>query len=225
MKHSHFIWLVVVSFYVSLNVSGQNFVNLDFEDSIITSSQPFYGGFNIGMANVPGWTQNNGWGDANYPGGASLIYNNQTLDSPNVSIWDTTYPRPAIEGNYSIFLYGGSAAYAQAYPELATGASIFQTGQIPPNAKSISYWGDGLQATFNGQLLSFIDIGDAANHIIWSADISAYAGQTGELVFTAPWQSGGILDNIQFSTQPVPEPSVFAILALSGLVFGLRRSN
>jgi hypothetical protein len=216
MKHSHFICLVVVSFYVSLNVSGQGFVNLDFEDSIITSSQPSFLGFDFGMANVPGWTQNNGWGDSNYSGGTSLIYNNQTLDNPDISIWDTTYLRPAIDGNYSIYLYGGSVAYTHAYPGLPTGASISQTGQIPANAKSISYEGYGLQVFFNGQLLSFTD---------GSIDISAFAGQTGELTFAVPWQSQGVLDDIQFSTQPVPEPSFFGLLALGCVLFGLRRAN
>jgi hypothetical protein len=187
-----------------------SFLNLDFESSIITSSQPawWFNG-NTGKANMPGWTEFNGWGDTNYSGGASVIYNDQTLDAPGVSLWDKNYPNPAIQGNLSVYLYGGSSAYTQAYPGWPTGASIYQTLQIPITAKSISYWGlscyNGLQVTFNGQLLAFINTSNAANHSVYTADISAYAGQTGQLEFAAPWQSYGILDNIQFSSSPILE--------------------
>jgi hypothetical protein len=54
---------------------AQGFVNLDFEDSAIVSSQPTGYGWSYGTASVPGWTEYNGWGDANYSGGATLIYN------------------------------------------------------------------------------------------------------------------------------------------------------
>jgi hypothetical protein len=216
MKNMRFYCFAVVLILLLQNSIGQDFVNLDFEDSIITSSQPSFQGFNYGTANVPGWVEYNGWSDSNYAGGASLIYNNQTLDNPDVSIWDTTYFRPAIEGDYSVYLYGGSAAYALTYPGWPTGASISQTGQIPATAKSISFEGYGFQVSFNGQLLSFTG---------GSADISAFAGQTGELVFAVPWQSQGVLDDIQFSTQPVPEPSFFGLLALGCVLFGLRRAN
>jgi hypothetical protein len=222
MKRLHIIFFGA-SFALLQNLFGQGFVNLDFEDSIVTSSTPawWFAG-NTGMANMPGWTEFNGWSDSNYSGGASVIYNNQTLDSPNVSLWDTAYPNPAIQGIFSLYLYGGSTAYAQAYPGLPTGASISQTGQIPITANSISYWGssyNGLQVTFNGQPLAFINTGNGANYSVWSADISAYAGQTGQLVFTAAWQNGGMLDNIQFSSSQVPEPSVFGLLSTGMILY------
>ncbi len=191
--------------------TSPGFSNLNFERSIITSSSPSGYGFNIGMANMPGWTEFNGWSDSNYSGGASVIYNNQTLDSPNVSLWDATYWNPAIQGNFSVALYGGSSAYAQAYPGWPTGASIYQTGQIQLTAKSITYWGNRLQVTFNGQMLLFYVISNAANYTVYGADVSAYSGQTGELRFTAPFENSGMLDNIQFSSTPLPE--------LNGLIY------
>lgn len=207
MKRLHIIF-VGASFALLQNLFGQGFVNLDFEYSIVTSSAPAWSfAGNTGMANMPGWTEFNGWGDANYSGGASVIYNDQTLDSPNVSLWDRAYPNPAIQGQYSVFLYGGSAAYAQAYPGRPTGASISQTGQIPANAESLIYWGGALQVTFNGQPLTFFAISNAATYTIWETDISAYTGQTGPLVFTATWQKAALLDNIQFALV-YPQPTL-----------------
>jgi hypothetical protein len=55
-------------------------------------------------------------------------------------------------------------------------------------------------------------------------DISAYAGQTGQLLFSVPPQSsGGILDNIQFSSTPVPEPGTFGLFAMGGALLAWRR--
>jgi hypothetical protein len=207
MKNPSAVMIVgaIVLAWISSGLS-QSFVNLDFEDSIVTSSQPawWFAG-DTGMANVPSWTEFNGWGDANYSDGASVIYNNQTLDSPNVSLWDASYPNPAIEGNFSLFLYGGDVS------SYTNGASMGQTGQIPLTAKSITYWGNRLQVTFNGQMLLLYAISNAANYTIYGADISAYSGQTGELLFTAPFRNSGMLDNIQFSSTPLPE--------LNGLIY------
>jgi hypothetical protein len=80
-----------------------------------------------------------------------------------------------------------------------------------------------MQITFNGNPLNFIMTGSTANYNIYTAGISAYAGQTGLLQFSVPANSsGGFLDNIQFSTQAVPEPSEFALFALGGIFFGTR---
>jgi hypothetical protein len=133
------------------------------------------------------------------------------LDSAGTALEGTDYWTPAIQGNYSVFLQGGSIYY----PGGTNGASIGQTGQIPATAQSIIFWGNALQVTFNGQILSFIDISNALNYTIWRADISAYAGQTGELLFTAHWFNGqGMIDNIQFSTLPIPEPSVLGLFSM-----------
>ena len=190
--------------WVSSGLS-QSFVNLNFEQSKIVSSNPSGYGFNNGTANVPGWTEYQGWEEANYAGGTTLIYNSQTLDEPCVVLWDTNYWQPAIQGRFSLFLYGGDVSY------YTNGASVGQTGQIPLTAKSITYWGNRLQVTFNGQMLLLYAISNAANYTIYGADISAYSGQTGELLFTAPLRISGMLDNIQFSSTPLPE--------LNGLIY------
>jgi hypothetical protein len=107
-------------------------------------------------------------------------------------------------------------------PHLTNGASISQTGQIPLNSQSLTYWGSGVEVFFNGQALCSIPINVTSNYTVWGADISAYAGQSGELRFTAPWQRSGTLDGIQFSTTPIPEPTFFDLFAMGGLLLAWR---
>jgi hypothetical protein len=71
--------------------------------------------------------------------------------------------------------------------------------------------------------LTFNAIGSGSGYTIWQANISAYAGQTGQLEFTAPWQTQGLLDNIQFSSFPVPEPSGLPLAVLGAGLIGLLR--
>lgn len=218
MKFLRVAFFVALSLVAGRNLSGQGFINLNFEQSTIVSSSPSGYGFNIGTADVPGWAAY-GWEAANYSGGTSLIYNNQPMSDAGVSLLGTDYPVPAIQGQYSILLLGGTPPL---FPEYG-GSSIEQTGLIPPSAKSISYWEGSydagpLHVTFNGQPLSFTAVGGTANYTVWLADISAYAGQTGPLVFTAPWESGGMIDNIQFLSSPAPEPGTLCLICI-GLLF------
>jgi hypothetical protein len=76
--------------------------------------------------------------------------------------------------------------------------------------------------TFNGQTLTLTELGSTAHYNIYSADISAYAGQTGQLLFTALWESSALIDNIQFSTLATPEPGALSLTALGGLLLAWR---
>lgn len=222
--------LAVASAALLRSASGQGFANLNFEQSIITSSSPSGYGFDIGTANVPGWTEYYGWGDANYSGGASLAYNNPTLDAPGVALVDRANWYPAVEGSYSILLQGGTISGGHAYGA-TNGAALGQTGRIPSTAHTISFWAStsynsGLQVTFNDQILSLVDISNSLNYAIWGADISSYSGQTGELRFTATYPFGvSIIDNIQFSPVPIPEPSFLGLLVLVGLALCWHRRS
>ena len=191
---------------------GQGFVNLGFENTTLTPIlvNPL-SGYYATNATVPGWDWSPhgtfGNGDPN----TTVAFNNLALDAPYVTLHGTNdpYGYTAIRGKYSILLQGGSP-----FVSSASYASIGQTGQIPSTAASIIYWGGALQVTFNGQPLAFNAISNAPNYTIWGADILAYAGQTGQLLFTTPWQTSAFLDNIQFSSSPVPEPSILSLLSI-----------
>jgi hypothetical protein len=201
---------------VATNGHSQGFVNLNFEQTKTTN---FPSGYVSAVA--PGWTSSNSIYTTLYSGNPSVLpYNWIALDSASVDVIGTNYFIPTLQGKYSILLQGGTLAYQQAY-NTTNGASIEQTGQIPSSAQSMTYWGDSLLVSFNGQALSFYAISNTPNYTVWGADISMYAGQTGELMFTAPGLTEGMLDNIQFSANPLPEPSLFSILGIGFLSFGI----
>jgi hypothetical protein len=208
-------FVVISLFILWQNAQGQGFLNLAFENTTITTiHNP---GGDTYAATTPGWTVNT----VNYVNGDpnSVPYNNIAIDSPAVNLEGTDCPFPsvrAIAGNYSFFLQGGSR-----FSLNTDGASIGQIGQIPTGALSLIYWGSSMNVSFDGQSLGLVVLGSTPNYNIYGADISAFVGQTGQLLFSVPWQSGAILDNIQFSTSSVPEPSTFALVGLGGLAFGL----
>ena len=186
---------------------SQGFVNLNFE-----SAQIIFNGYLLSVNDAfPGWTVT-----APY-----ITYDSPSLSGNSISIFDTKPPlnAPPIQGAYYAFLASGNT------PGLGQTISLSQTGTIPVGAQSITFWGNigGLQITFAGQSLAFSETGSTANYNIYAADISTIAGQTGQILFSLPpYVSSATLDNIQFSSSSIPEPSVFGLLASGGLFFGLR---
>jgi hypothetical protein len=212
MKNPHISLSLAVVILGCEIASGQGFVNFGFENTTLTGilvNQ--YSGYYATNATLPGWSWaplgTFGNGDPN----TTVAFNNLALDAPYVTLHGTSdpYGYAAISGKYSILLQGGSQ-----FVSSSSYAAIWQTGQIPANAQSLTYWGGALQVTFNGQPLAPFAIGSGANYTIWGMDISAYAGQVGQLQFTAPWQTYSLIDNIQFSSSPVPEPSILSMLSI-----------
>jgi hypothetical protein len=212
-------WLVVVLIALSQNAFGQAFVNLDFEQStIVSSNYDSEFGFYYGTANVPGWTGGLGTN--------LFLYNDLSLGSPSVTLVGTGWG--SIDGAFSMML--------QAFP--IGGASISQTGLVPIGTESLLFKaqqsGVGipagtLQISLGGQNLSFFALSSGANYTLYGADISNFAGRTEQLTFSALEDASGDnfcnIDDIQFSPSSVPEPSTLGLIALGGLLFGLRRSN
>jgi hypothetical protein len=58
---------------------------------------------------------------------------------------------------------------------------------------------------------------------VYGANIAPYAGQTGQLEFTATFYNWVELDDISFSTTAIPEPSPLALTGVGGLLFALYR--
>ena len=228
--HRHMKLLRIAGFVAGLvavlqNVSGQSFVNLDFEHPTIVTSSPSGYGFNSGLARIAGWTTYGSIVLFENGGDPTLVWlNSEALDSAAVDLESTNYFRPAIQGRYSVYLQGGTLAYQYAY-HTTNGASIGQTGQIPLNAQSLTYWGGALQVSFDGQPLPFNAISNALNYTIWGVDISAFAGQTGQLLFSAPGLTWSMLDNIQFSSIPIPEPNTLSLISICVLFLCWRRKR
>lgn len=183
--------------------SGQAFVNFAFEDGVILDpSAPFL------YSTVPGWEWNTGFG---------LVPLNQVaLSGAGVTLQGVNSPyAPAIAGNYSLTLQGGISL-------LSEGAFIAQTGQIPAGTRSLLYAGGPmLQVSFAGQPLTPVVLGTFPSYNLWGVDVSAFAGQVGQLRFTqlhfGTSNTPSYLDNISFSTSPVPEPATWVFCAAAAL--------
>ena len=99
---------------------------------------------------------------------------------------------------------------------------FWQESDIYTFRVSLIFWGElnGGSVSFNGQTLAVSKTGSTANFDIYSANISPFAGQTGQLLFTTPLSGIMEIDNIQFSSSTVPEPGVFGLAGLGALALG-----
>ena len=196
---------------------GQStFRNLGFESArIIPDPSSYLYPYAVnGVSALPGWNFTPPSG-----GYSNILYNTVSLGAAAFSIHDNDSGDsmyPVMEGRYWIGLQGADQGPGT--------AAIWQTGQVPIDAQALTFWGilGSLQITFNGQFLPYVPIGSGVNSTIYGTDISMFTGQVGELRFSAMERTGGLIDNIQFSNQPIPEPAVFSLSALGALLFGWR---
>jgi hypothetical protein len=216
MKRSAAILTAALTLSLCLHGSAQGFVNLGFEN-IIISTNHFPGGDTYD-ATAPGWT-----GYISGVAQTKFAFNDVSLGGAVISIHDTnSFAASPIQGKYLILLQSASSTF----PLGPQTTGIGQTAQISVSAMSMSFWGYfGGSLTFNNQALNYFQTGSTTNYNIYTADVSPFSGQNGELLFTTPFQSVSRLDNIQFSTTPVPEPSTLALTALGIILFGYRRSK
>lgn len=206
--------------YISIAVSTcaqSSFQNLSFE-----SARPFFDP-SIPVDHNPvnatnalrGWTI---YGGYTYPG---ILYNNEALDSASISLLSInyTYGIPGFaSGAFYVKLRGASFDPTQI-------PAIGQTAQIPVSAMSLTLIAyDPPEVTFQGNTIPLVNMGNCGLYFgtyysTYGGDISAFAGQVGQLRFSSGFS---YFDNIQFSTQPIPEPSAQGLFALCGLFLGLR---
>ncbi len=232
-------WSVAIAFSLSQTVSGQGFVNLNFEQASIAPAPPGYtpsDAYNpISAASaLPFWSVSEDstistavWGS---PG---------ALDETSVALVSGGYS--PIQGNYSVQL----SAYANAPSGYYRSSSISQTGFIPIGSLSIRFLiASPFQAgsiqpnpivTLNGAPIALREMSQSGGVITMAGDVSAFAGNTATLAFLCAATPGGTfpanenyfnLDDIQFSPSSVPEPSGLALVALGALLLGFgRRRN
>jgi len=164
------------------------------------------------------------------------LQNVYSLGQASVDIFGPNYPSAGpspgidpgiIDGNYSVFIQAGSD------PQNSTvlvSASIEQTGLVPVGSESLEFkaWQNTFtefSVSFDGNNLSPVMLGTGANYTLYGVDIAPFAGQTGPLEFTATVPQTGLslfgLDDITFVL--TPEPSIVALAAIGGLLFGARK--
>jgi hypothetical protein len=213
-------WVGCLALVLSGALSAQaqgTFENLDFESANVSS----YSSSNyIPTTNaIPGWTAYLGGTPQDY-----IYYNYETLSDAAVSLQGTNGIYQPIQGRFFVLLEATYLAPA------AVTAAIGQTGKVPVTAQSLIFWGNtslsglasDMEVTFNDQLVSYSAIGSGSDYTIYGANISGFAGDTGQLLFTAFNNTYAEIDNIQFSSQFVPEPGEFGLSVLGALVLGWR---
>src|SRR5258707_10862572 len=225
--------LVLAAFICgAATVQGQGrFQNLNFESAVLVPvpGDP-YGSVYFSPA-FPGWT-------ASIAGvtQTTTLHSSSFLDTSGTGIIDRIsnppFNIPVIEGNYSALL---QAAYS--YPLQPPYTTLSQSGIVPPTAQTLLFKayeeGDdpsNFVVTLGGVPLSVVPIStDATNPLnitLYGADIHGWAGQNQELAFTIlaqrPYNSHirtMLLDSIQFSTESIPEPGVFALSTFGTFFF------
>jgi hypothetical protein len=212
---------------VAVQVQGQGtFRNLDFELAQVPTSTPAGTLVPTGSA-VPFWTAYLGNDQQ-----STVQYNQLYLGSGSVDLLtsDGPYSMSVFQGRYGVALQAGGPFGGGGGGD----ASISQTGAIPQNALTLLFaasapYGAGWTVSVGGQVLPVVQLQQInANSFIYGADIAAFVGKTEDLKFTALLGTGSplvnmFLDGIQFSPNSIPEPSVFAVAALGGILIGIFR--
>ncbi len=209
---------------LSMLVPGQaqgTFGNLDFESATVPLLAPGQGGALVSPTDgMPDWT-------AYYDGSpvGAIFHNTVSIGGAAIAIEGPQYdPNSILQGQYTAYLVGdlipGSGDPGRNWTALG------QSGQIPAGAVSLRFLispTSTFQVTFGGVSLPATYLGGTSKFSVMEADISQFAGQTGELRFTALPGQGGYLDFVNFSNVPVPEPSSCAVAVLGAVLLGVVR--
>jgi hypothetical protein len=200
------------------------FVNLGFEEAIRPGTPgPTHG---PAVELIPGWTLTLG-GELQQ----RIAFDDFGIGSPFASLISKTFlPETVIEGNLMLFLRPG---LSQTSPREVVHYHLFQTGEVPDNARSLRFQGvfRAMEVRVNGVPLQLYD--ESPEDRWYAADVSAFAGETVTIDFgtTAAGPSDLAthgLDDIGFSPKPaIPEPTSVSLLVGGAAVLwllGLRRT-
>jgi hypothetical protein len=161
-----------------------------------------------------------------------VSYDGISTGGAGISLIDSASGVQPLQGNYSVFLFGGGA------PSVVS-AEISQTALIPfgMNTLLMEAW------TFNASPVVAVDgqtitmtpmqtIPDAnlygGYYTLYGGNISSFAGARVTLSFTDPAPTSDapsqfLLDNISFSPVATPEPTPLILTGIGGLIFALHR--
>jgi hypothetical protein len=194
------------------------------------SCQGAFGNLNFESANIPIGTQpatiipiTNAFPDWNAT--TTVVYDGLSGGGSGISIIDTNVGAgfEPLQGRYSALLFGGEG----------NATTLSQTGLVPTGALSLQMdlAGSGVSlliVSLGGQTIQLTPIATFANYTQYGGDISSFGGDVPTLSFTEQPPAGVPpsfleLDNIVFSTSPVPEPESLTFLVAGVFLLGLRR--
>ena len=225
VRSASVLWIALASLGVGPAAHGQEFINLDFEAGIVEPIGSTWPTVEWEEA-VPGWSHSDGHDTTH------LGYNNAThvgitqayglIGSPVPLGW----PEP-LEGTYSVMFRNG-AFCTTCRPNYWVHAFVAQTGLVPADALSIQLKAEGPLSVFlDGVEIPIVSLGGND----YGGDISAYAGSISELRIqnSRPdpimFPQALIIDAIEFSPIPIPEPAGGLLLFAGGLALMFRRQR
>jgi hypothetical protein len=209
------IVMLAVAIASMISTCGQGFLNLNFESAQnVPGSYPNQIGVAVPCTNaLPGWIA--------YDGNFALTSINYISNyfSGNATSIELEGGSLALSGNFSVGVYGDG--------------SISQTGLVPGGAESLQFEGNvlpqikssGFSVSLGGQTLSYSLLSEGPDYYVYGANIPASMdGQVESLTFGCQGVGSGlvILDNIEFSTMGVPEPSEWALIGVGAVMVALR---
>jgi hypothetical protein len=227
MKIKKLIGEFSVGILVVLSAHAQGtFQNLNFESADLSNPSGPFNEVPIASA-LPGWS-----GSIDGTPVTQIWANDYSLGAAAIDVfgpgWNSVNPG-IIGGSYSVFL--------QAFYVTEGNVSLWQNGTVPVNAESLQFsaWNFGPKGSFSvsfaGNSLSPVVLSSGQTpsgqlYDVYGVNIAPYAGQTGQLEFTAldnnsPEQIE--LDDIAFSPTAVPEPTPLALTGIGALLFALYR--
>ena len=221
------LFLTIILLFTGKNhvLAQGSFVNLDFEQARFhvsrTPANVFGGSVDPALA-FSGWTIGNSTNGLTY-----VLYNTGTLGSPAVDLIGPNFPNALgyspLQGSYSVLVQYSSL------PRLGL-PTLSQTGLIPTGAQSISFlvgafYESAAAVTLNGIDIPLVPVSGGR----LAGDISAFAGGVAQLTFSTSTSHLGdnylYFDDVQFSSQPIPEPSGLAMFGVGALSLGFFRRN
>jgi hypothetical protein len=199
----------------SVHAQG-TFQNLNFEQA--TPAQ-FSGSVSASSA-LPFWTPEIG----GIPQSV-ILQNTLSTGAPEVTLTAPGGPIAALDGSFSVLLTASGET-----------ASISQTGLIPVGTASLFFEAQLipggppnqiLDVLIGSQTVPTVLVATESTYSIYGANISAWAGTTEELTFSAATVPSDLniweIDDISFSSTGVPEPDPFILTGLGGTLFALYR--
>jgi hypothetical protein len=203
MKAQRWFWsaaLVLMSSSFCGHSQG-TFGNLDFESANVAPLNPGQGNTVLTSDGMPGWT-------AYYDGraGNTIYHNGVSLAGATVAIEGPQF-LPILRGQYSAYVVGD---YNPSGPAGTNWSAIAQTGLVPQNAKTLYYlaaqnipeYPPIFEVTLGGVSIPVTQVGSTTQYTIWAGDVSAFAGLTEQLMFTALPNQGGFWTRLRSHLLP-----------------------